>query len=149
MKVILLKDVKKVGKKDQIVEVADGYARNFLFANKLAVPMTERGLEIVDTQKKQVEDELLRKQQEAQVIADKLKDIVLEFSAQFSDDGRMYGTISTKQIVEELKNKHQIVVDKRKFVDHFLVNAAGFTRLRIELAKGVLGMITVFVKEKK
>jgi large subunit ribosomal protein L9 len=149
VKVILLADVKNVGKKDQIVEVADGYARNFLFVHKLAVPRTERGLEIVDTQKKKVADEFHQKQVEAQAIADKLKDIVLEFEARFSEDGRMYGTISTKQIVDELKSKHKLTLDKRKFIDHFLVNAAGITRLRIELFKGVVGTVTVKVREKK
>ena len=149
MKVILLTDVKKVGKKDEIVDVADGYARNFLIANKLAVPMTDRGLEIVDTQKKKVEDEFKQKQAEAQLLADQLKDIILDFDARFSEDGRMYGTISTKQIVDELKSKHKLTIDKRKFIDHFLVNAAGITRLRIELFKGVIGTVTVRVAEKK
>lgn len=148
MKVILLTDVKKVGKKDQIINVADGYALNFLIPNKLAVPMTDRGLEIVDTQKKAAQDEFKKKQDAAQLIADKLSDIVLEFEAKFSEDGRMYGTISTKQIVDRLKEKYDIVVDKRKFVDHFLVNAAGYTRLRIELFKGVIGTITVHVSEQ-
>lgn len=149
MKVILVNDVKKVGKKDQIIEVSDGYARNFLIPNKFAVPMTERGLEIVKEEKRELEEAMKRKQDEAQVVADKLKDITLEFTAAFSDDGRMYGTISTKQIVDELKNKHQLVVDKRKIIDRFLVNAAGFTRLRIELSKGVIGTIVVHVTEKK
>lgn len=148
MKVILLTDVKKVGKKDQIINVADGYALNFLIPNKLAVPMTDRGLEIVDTQKKAAQDEFKKKQDAAQLIADKLSDIVLEFEAKFSEDGRMYGTISTKQIVDRLKEKHGIVVDKRKFIDHFLVNAAGYTRLRIELFKGVIATITVHVSEQ-
>jgi large subunit ribosomal protein L9 len=149
MKVILLADVKKVGKKDQIVDVADGYARNFLIAGKLAVPMTDRSLEIVDTQKREAETEFKGKQAEAQVLADKIKDITLQFEGRFSEDGRMYGTISTKQIVEELKAKHGITVDKRKFVDHFLVNAAGMTHLRIELFKGVVATINILVTEKK
>jgi len=149
MKVILLKDVKSVGKKDQILEVADGYARNFLFPNKLAVMMTDRSKEIMDYHKQEAEEAFKKVQGEAQVVADRLKDIVLEFTAAFSADGRMYGTISTKQIVEELKSKHDIVVDKRKLVDRTLVNAAGFTRLRIELAKGVIGTITVKVTEKQ
>jgi large subunit ribosomal protein L9 len=61
----------------------------------------------------------------------------------------MIGTISTKQIVEELKEKHKLTIDKRKFIDHFLVNALGFTRLKIELHKGVIGTVTVHVTESK
>ena len=106
MKVILLQDVKKVGKKDQIVEVADGYATNFLIAKKLAVKYTEKSVEIRD---KQIE--------EAKVIAKKLESIVLEFEAPSSKDGRMFGTISQKQIIQELKDKYDISLDKRKFVD--------------------------------
>jgi large subunit ribosomal protein L9 len=61
----------------------------------------------------------------------------------------MVGTISTKQIVDALKEKHQLVIDKRKFIDHYLVNALGFTRLKIELYKGVVGVVNVHVTEGK
>ena len=149
MKVILLKDVKSIGKKDQIVDVADGYARNFLFPQKLAVMKTDRSQEIMDIQKQEAADAFQKIQAEAQVVADKLATIVLDFNAQFSSDGRMYGTISTKQIVEELKAKHDLTIDKRKIIDKFLVNAAGITKLRIELGKGVIGTITIRVTEKK
>jgi len=149
MKVILLKDVKSIGKKDQIVDVADGYARNFLFPQKLAVMKTDRSQEIMDIQKQEAADAFQKIQSEAQVVADKLATITLDFTAQFSSDGRMYGTISTKQIIEELKAKHDMTIDKRKIIDKFLVNAAGITKLRIELAKGVIGTITVRVTEKK
>ena len=148
MKVILLKDVKNLGRKDQEVEVANGYAANYLFPNKLAVALTDRGLEIRNAQQKQIEDAEAQKVAEAQDLVGKLASITLNFEAKVAGDGRMVGTISTKQIAEALKEKHAIVIDKRKFIDHYLVNALGFTRLKIELYKGVIGVITVHVSQK-
>jgi large subunit ribosomal protein L9 len=148
MKVILLKDVKNLGRKDQEVEVANGYAANYLFPNKLAVALTDRGLEIRNAQQKQVEDAEAQKIAQAQDLVGKLASITLNFEAKVAGDGRMVGTISTKQIAEALKENHDITIDKRKFIDHYLVNALGFTRLKIELYKGVVGVITVHVTQK-
>jgi large subunit ribosomal protein L9 len=149
MKVLLLKDVKNIGKKDQEVEVANGYAANYLFPNKLAIALTEKGREIRDEQIKQAQDIEAKKIADAEALGLKLKDIILEFKAKVSKDGRMIGTISTKQIVEQLTKEHKITVDKRKFIDHYLVNALGYTRLKIELHKGVVGIINVHVSEEK
>jgi len=149
MKVILLKDVKNIGKKDQEIEVANGYAANFLFPNKLAVALTSRGKEIRDEQQKELVDIEAKKIAEAQELLGKLASVTLEFKAKIAGDGRMVGTISTKQIVDALKEKHQLVIDKRKFIDHYLVNALGFTRLKIELHKGVVGVVNVHVTESK
>jgi large subunit ribosomal protein L9 len=149
MKVILLKDVKNLGKKDQEVEVANGFAANYLFPNKLAVALTDRGKEIRDEQLKTLEEAEAKKVSEAQDLVGRLASITLEFKAKIAGDGRMIGTISTKQIVETLKEKHKITLDKRKFVDHYLVNAVGFTRLKIELHKGVIGVVNVHVSEDK
>ena len=149
MKLILLKDVKNIGKKDQEIEVANGYAANYLFPNKLAVALTNRGKEIRDEQQQQLKNIEDQKIAEAQELVGKLASITLEFKAKIAGDGRMIGTISTKQIVEELKEKHKLTIDKRKFIDHFLVNALGFTRLKIELHKGVIGTVTVHVTESK
>jgi large subunit ribosomal protein L9 len=149
MKVILLKDVKNIGKKDQEIEVANGYAANYLFPNKFAVALTSRGKEIRDEQQKELVDIEAKKIAEAQELLGKLASITLEFKAKIAGDGRMVGTISTKQIVDALKEKHQLVIDKRKFIDHYLVNALGFTRLKIELHKGVVGVVNVHVTESK
>jgi large subunit ribosomal protein L9 len=147
--VILLKDVKNIGKKDQEIEVANGYAANYLFPNKLAVALTSRGKEIRDEQQKELVDIEAKKIAEAQELLGKLASVTLEFKAKIAGDGRMVGTISTKQIVDALKEKHQLVIDKRKFIDHYLVNALGFTRLKIELHKGVVGVVNVHVTESK
>lgn len=149
MKVILLQDVKGVGKKNQIVEVSDGYGSNFLIPRKLAVRYSEHGVEVRDKQIQQEKDEFIRKQNEAKEVKAKIEGMVLEFSAPASKDGRMMGTISEKMIVQELKDKHDIIVDKRKFIDKYPCNAFGYTRLKIELFKDVVATISVHVVEKK
>ena len=148
MKVILLKDIKGVGKKQQVVTVKDGYGANYLIPNRLAVMYSERGQEILDGQKKAEADDIERMKAEAREISKKLEDIVVEFDAKGSGNGRMFGTISTKQIAEELKAKHGIEIDKRKFVDKTPVDHFGYSKLTIELYKGITGVITILVNEK-
>ena len=149
MKVILLQDVKGVGKKNQIWEVSDGYGSNFLIPRKLAVRYSEHGVEVRDKQIQKEKDEFAQKQNEAREVAKRLESIVLEFTAPSSKDGRMMGTISEKVIVQELKDRHGIVVDKRKFVDKYPCNAFGYTRFKVELFKDVIATISVHVTEKK
>ena len=147
MKVILLKDVKGIGKKQDIVNVKDGYGANYLIPNKLAVMYSERSQEVLDIQKKKQADEIERLKAEARDISKRLENIVVEFNARGSGDGRMFGPISTKQIAEELRNKHKIEIDKRKFVDKTTVDHFGYSKLTIELYKGITGVITVLVHE--
>ena len=149
MKVILLKDVKNVGKKDQVCEVSQGYGANYLIKNGLAIMYTAGSKNTLDGQMKQREDEMLAKKAFAQEVAEKLKEITLEFTAPSSKDGRMFGNISPKQISEEMKKVFGIDIDKRKFIDKYPVNAFGYTRLKIELFKGVIGTVNVHVSEKK
>lgn len=145
MKVLLLSDVKKVGKKGEVVEVAPGYAQNFLFARKLAVPASEKSMEIRQ-QEIQHEKEIDAKNRE---LAIKNKEIIeettFEFKAKSGSDGRMFGSISTKQIVDEIKRVLNIEVDKRKFVDSIPVNAFGTTLLKVDLYKGVIATVKVHV----
>ena len=145
MKVLMLADVKKVGKKGEVVEVAPGYAQNFLFAKKLAVAASEKSLEI---RQKEIQHE---KDIDAQnrVNANKNKEIIekttFEFKAKAGSDGRMFGSISTKQVTDEIKKVLNIEVDKRKFVDPIPVNAFGVTLLKIDLYKGIIATVKVHV----
>ena len=143
MKVILLSDVNKVGKKGAIVEVADGYARNFLIRNRLAVQATAKSLEILDEQK--VQQKLNEKEMEAQarVVAEKLEKIVLRFMVKSGEGGRVFGSVSTKQIAQELDRKHGIHIDKRKILDTAPIQSLGVTNVKIELYKDVIGTIRV------
>lgn len=149
MKVILLKDVKGVGKKQEIVNVKDGYGANYLIPHGLAVMYSERSLEILENQKADQAAEIAKNIAKAKEIAAKLKDITLEFTANSGTGGRMFGTISSKQIAAELQSKYGIEIDKRKFVNKTTVDAFGYTKLQIELYKGVIGEINVHVTESK
>ena len=149
MKVILLKDVKGVGKKQEIVNVKDGYGANYLIPHGLAVMYSEKSLEILENQKADQAAEVAKNIANAKEVAAKLKDITLEFTANSGSGGRMFGTISSKQIAAELQSKYGIEIDKRKFVNKTTVDAFGYTKLQIELYKGVIGEINVHVTESK
>lgn len=149
MKVILLKDVKKVGKKDEIVEVSDGYAKNFLFPQRLAVQQTKGSTQVLANQKEAERLEFEKGQQEARALNERLKGITLEFSLKSGTNGRCFGNVSAKQIEEKLLNEYSIQIDKRKFIDKQPLDAFGMYHLEIELYKGVKGIIIVHVKEEK
>lgn len=149
MKVILLKDVKGIGKKDEIVNVKDGYGANYLVPNGLAVVHSQKSVEILDKQKADRAEEVRQLTLKAKEVAKQLEAITLEFEAACGADSRMFGSISTKQIEQELKAKYGIEIDKRKFVDKVAVDRLGYTKLKIELYKGVFGVVNVHVSEKK
>lgn len=148
MKVILLKDVKKVGRKDETVEVSDGYAKNFLFPQKLAVPLTKTSNQILANQKEQEILEFEKNQEEARAVAKRLEDITLEFTLKSGSNGRCFGNITPKQIEEKLLAEYNIQIDKRKFVDKNTLDSFGIYRLKIELFKGMFGIIKVHIKEE-
>lgn len=148
MKVILLQDVKKVGKKGQTVEVSDGYAANFLFPRKLAVKETKKSVEILEQQNEDARVQKENAKAEALKIKEQLEHVVLEMTLK-ANNGKVFGSISGKQIEEELKKQFNIVIDRRKIITKDPVNQLGYTRLEIELFKGVIGIITVHVTEEK
>lgn len=146
MKVILLDDVNKVGKKGEIVNVSDGYARNFLLRQNLAVVATKTSKEILEQQKQQQLLEEKEKEAQAEQLKETLKGIVLEFHVKTGEGGRVFGSVSTKQIVEQLMKKHNIKVDKRKVIDNEHINSLGYTDVKIDLYKNkVIGTIRVHV----
>lgn len=147
MKVIMLSDVKKVGKKGEIVDVSDGYAKNFLFRQKLAVQLTKGSMQTLDEQNRQAELAEQEKEKQAEAIKAKLETIVLEFQVKSGKDGRVFGSVSTKQIVEQLAKKHNIRVEKRKIIDSETITSLGYTNVKIDLYKNkVIGVIRVHVK---
>ena len=146
MKVILLSDVKKVGKKGDVVEVSDGYGRNFLLNKKLAVIATKKSMEILDEENIQHEQEEQEREKQAEELKEKLSNIVLEFHVKTGTGGRVFGGVSTKQIVEQLREKHEIKLDKRKVIDTGTIASLGFSNVKIDLYKGkVIGVIRVHV----
>lgn len=149
MEVILLADVKHVGKKNQTVTVSDGYANNFLFKNKLAVPVSKKSVEILETQKENARIAENNARNDAIQLVETLKGITVEFEAKVGKDSKLFGSVSLKQVEEELKAKYNIVIDKRKFLDKGPLDSLGYHRLRIELYKGVIGEIQVHISERK
>lgn len=149
MKVILLSDIKNLGKKNQIIEVSTGYASNYLIPRKLAVAFTSKSVEILANQKANEAQQEEKNKQQSLDVRNQLESIVLEFKAKAAPDGRMVGTISYKQIEEALKIQHNIIIDKRKFIDKYQINAFGTTKLKIELYKDIVGVVSVHVSEDK
>ena len=146
MKVILLSDVKKVGKKGEIVEVSDGYGRNFLLNKKRAVLATKKSMEILDEQNLQHDLEEKQKEADAQALKQKLTKITLEFHVKTGEGGRVFGSVSTKQIVEQLQRVHAIKIEKRKFIDTDAITSLGYTDVKVDLYKNkVIGVIRVHV----
>lgn len=148
MKVILLEDVKKVGKKGSIVNVSDGYGTNFLLPKKLAVLATKTSLEIKKSEDDNKAKEEEKKKDNALAMKEKIKNLTVEIKAGIGKEGKLFGAISSKEIVEEYKKQFGIELDKRKFIDFNPIVALGYTKIQIELYKNVIGVITVHVSEK-
>lgn len=148
MEVILLVDVKGLGKKDQTVKVSDGYANNYLFKKRLAVAKTAKSVEILANQQENARIQEANAIKDAQLLAAKLKDITCEFVVKVGKEGKLFGSISLKQIEEQLKDRFHIDIDKKKFIDKGPLDSLGYYRLKIELHKGVIGEINVHVKEE-
>lgn len=149
MEVILLSDVKNVGKKNQKVNVSDGYANNFLIKNKLAVPVSKKSVEILENQKENARIAEENAKKAAEELKEKLKEVTLEFSAKVGGNGKLFGAISLKQVEEELEKQFSYKIDKRKFIDKGNLDSLGFYKLRIELYKGVIAEIKVHISERK
>ena len=148
MKVILLADVKGVGKKNQQIEVSDGYASNYLIPRKLAVKVSEKSVQILAQQQEDARIAYEKAKKDAIELGVKLKTITLEFKLKLGANGRVFGSISFKQVEEQLKNKYKIIVDKRKIITKGPIDSLGITKLEIELFKGVIGSINVHVGEE-
>ena len=149
MKVILLADVKKLGKKDQTIEVSDGYAVNFLFPRKLAVQVTKKSVEVLENQQEQRRENDAKMKTDAQELAKRLDEITLKFKVKTGREGKLFGAISLKQVAEELNKEFNIEIDKRKFVDKGPLDVLGFHHLSVELYKGVFGKVHVQLEEEK
>lgn len=146
MKIILLEDVKNVGKKGQTLEVADGYARNFLIRNRKAVAATAQSQAVLDQQNAAKAQKEAQAIEDAKVLKEKLEKITLVFHLKAGDNGRVFGSVSGKQIEEELLKQHKLVIDKRKIVHSEPIVSIGFTKIQIELHKTVIASLTIHVK---
>lgn len=145
MKVILLQDVKKQGKKDQVLDVSDGYAKNFLINKGLAVPYNTQNKNKLERDIKHREDEEAALIKECEELKKKLANVTVKFKAKTGKDGRMFGSISSKQISDELKNKGY-EIDKRKIESDHAIDSLGTHVVNINLHKKVIAKINVHVE---
>ena len=146
MKVILLADVKKLGKKDQTIEVSDGYANNFLFPRHLAVQVTKKSVEVLENQQEERRENDAKAKAAAQELAKRLETISLTFKVKTGREGKLFGAISLKQVAEELNKQFSIDIDKRKLLDKGPLDELGYHHLKVELYKGVVGQIHVHLE---
>lgn len=149
MEIILLKDVKGIGKKGESKKVSDGYASNFLIPKGFAVKKTAESLDNLKKEQAaeaQKQEDLKNKALENK---SKIESLVLEYKAKAQADHSMAGSISTKEIEKDLLAKYGIEIDKRKFIDKFPLNQFGYTNLKIELYKGVVATIRIHITEDK
>jgi len=149
MEVILLQDVKGVGKKNQTVSVNDGYANNFLFPRKLAVKVSKTSVQILANQQENARIAEENAQKEARQLAEDLKNMEVSFKVKVGKEGKTFGSVSLKQVEDEFKNKYNVTIDKRKFIDKGPLDALGYYNLKIELHKGIIGIIKVHLEEER
>lgn len=147
MKVILLQDVKKQGKKDQIIDVSDGYARNFLIKNGLAIAAnteSKKNLARELDKRKAAEDAYI---EECKQVAEKLKNTEVVIKVKTGEQDKVFGTVSSKQICEELKNKG-FNIDKKKINLDYAIDCLGTHNVKIELHKKVIAEVKVTLKKQ-
>ena len=149
MKVILTQDVKGQGKKDQVIEVSDGYARNFLLPKKLAVPADNSALNVVKNKEASKQHKIDVERQQAKDIAEKLKSITVRFEYASGPDKRLYGSVTTKEIAEALKKDHGIDIDKRKIALKENIKTFGSFTADVKLFSDVSGKINILVTSKQ
>ena len=148
MKVLLLADVKGQGKKDQIVEVSDGYARNFLLPKKLAVPADAQILNDVRNKEAAKQHKLDEEKKNAQEYAAKLQSVVVKIVMPAGADNRLYGSVTTKDIADALERDHAMPIDKRKLVLNDPIKTFGSYTVDAKLGYDVLGKVNVVVVSK-
>ena len=147
MQVILTQDVKGQGKKGQMVNVSDGYARNFLLPRGLAQEATKENINVMKGKAESLEDKIRVENEEAQKIVDKMKEIEVVLTAKAGANGKLFGSITSKDVAEALTAQHHIKLDKKKFVMND-IKTMGTTEVEIKVYTGIVGKLKVVVKEQ-
>ena len=149
MKVILQQDVKGQGKKGQLIEVSEGYARNFLLPRKLAVLATADAMNTMKLQEKAKKAEEARQKAEAEAIAEKLKSSPVKVTARAGANGKLFGAVTTKEVSDALQNQYGIELAKQKIVLDDPIKSFGSYQLKAKLGHEISGTIYVNVTEEK
>ena len=147
MKVILLQDVKGKGKKGQMIEVSDGYARNFMLPRKLATEATADAINTMKMNDKATQERIAREKAEALEISHKLREMTLVVTAKGGGAGRLFGSVTNQEIADALKAKSGIALDKRKIVISDPIKAVGTYTVQCKLGYEINAPLTVQIEE--
>ncbi|HWI54773.1 MAG TPA: 50S ribosomal protein L9 [Desulfobacteria bacterium] len=147
MKVILLQDVKKIGSKGEIINVAEGYARNFLFPRKLAVEATDGHLKDLEQKKASEARKKTQILEDARALGARLENLEVKIATKVGDGGRLFGSITSKDIADAIKLQHKIDLDKKKIIMEIPVKSLGTYNVAVKLHPDVQAKINVQVVE--
>ncbi|SFD70640.1 LSU ribosomal protein L9P [Lentibacillus persicus] len=148
MKVILTEDVKGQGKKGEVKNVSDGYARNYLLKNNLAEEATQGNMKKLEAKKKKEQQQAEEEKKEAELLKKELANTTVEIKAKSGDSGQLFGSITSKHIADTLKKDHNYKIDKRKIELDNPIRTLGYTDVPVKLHPEVTGTIKVHVEEK-
>lgn len=148
MKVIFVKDVKGKGKKGEVKNVSDGYARNYLLKNKFAEEANPGNMKALEAKQKKEDQKDQEEKDQAIALKDTLADLTVELKAKSGDGGRLFGSITSKQIAEALEKEHGYKIDKRKIELDQPIRALGYTTVPVKIIPEVSGSIKVHVSEQ-
>lgn len=149
MKVILTKDVKAQGKKGQLIDVSDGYAKNFLIPKGLAILAGAKEINELKNRESAEKFKIETEKKEAKALAEKLEGIVVKVTATAGAEGKLYGSVTSMEIADILSKEHGITIDKRKIVMNDTIKAFGSYTFDVKLYAEVSGKLNVIVTEKK
>lgn len=149
MEVVLLQDVKALGKKGQIVNVNDGYARNFILPKKLGIEANAKNLNDLKLQKQNADKVAANQLAEAKALAEKLAELSVTVSIKAGEGGRTFGSVSTKEIAKAAADQLKLDIDKKKMILPEPIRSLGVTEVPIKLHKDVTGVLRVKVVEAK
>lgn len=147
MKVILLDNIKGVGKKDEVINASDGYARNFLFPRKLAIEANVENMSKLKNKQDSVQHKKNVEKEKAEDIAKKLKDITVNIKVKAGDNGRIFGGVTSKEISENLKQQFKIDIDKKKIILNETIKNIGVFNVSVKLFEGIVGNLKINVNE--
>jgi len=148
MKVILLADIKNVGKKDEIINANDGYARNFLFPKNLALEATKDNLKKLEEKKASVAHKKHLEIEANKVLAEKISKLELKLKVKAGENGKIFGGVTSKEISEELKKQHNIEIDKKKIILKETIKLIGKFAVEIKFGDGVNAKLALDIKSE-
>ena len=147
MKVILQQDIKGKGKRGQMIEVSDGYARNYMLPRKLAVPATTDNVNTMRMTDKAQQEKRQKEREEAFATANRMKELTVTVRAKGGGAGRLFGSVTTQEIADALKNEHGILLDKRKIVLEETIKTVGEYRVKCKLGYEITAELKLKIEE--